>query len=280
MSASLMSTIMGISGVGNFNRIDLGKKLTGKVARMAPGLTSTAESFLGSASPKDLETLFQLIYLQFTAPRVDTVAFGALRNQAAAMLANRGASPEEVFGDTVSVTLAQHHFRARPLTMATFAEVNPLKSLEVFKDRFGDASDFTFMFVGNVDLATLKPLAERYLATLPALNRKETFKAVVPSAPRGVVEKVVRKGTEPKANTVMLFTGVCKYAPEDRFAVRALNEYFQIKLNETLREQLGGTYSPRVGGGCGRTPRPEYSISVQFGTSPENVDKLRRPCLR
>jgi zinc protease len=279
MSAALASQIMSISGVGNFNRIDLGKKLTGKVARVAAGLGSTSETLGGTASPKDLETLLQLVYLQFTAPRVDTVAFGALKNQAAAMLANRGSSPEAVFGDTVTVTLSQHHFRARPLTLATFNEVNPVKSLEVFKDRFAEAGDFTFMFVGNVDLATLKPLAERYLATLPTTGRKETFKAIMPGAPRGVVEKVVRKGTEPKANTLMFFTGACKYTPEDRFAMRALTEYFQIKLNETLREQLGGTYSPDVRGGCSRTPRAEYSISVQFGSSPENVDKLSQTVL-
>ncbi len=279
MSALLSGQIMGLSGVGQFNAIDLRKKLTGKVARVAMSVGPTSETLAGAASPKDLETLLQLVYLQFTVPRVDTVAFGALRNQAAAALANKGASPDAVFGDTVQVTIGQHHFRARPLTLATFNEVNATRALDVVKDRFGDAGDFTFMFVGNVDLATLKPLAEQYLATLPTSGRKETFKDIAPGAPRGVIEKVVRKGTEPKANTLIVFTGACKYTPQDRFAMRALTEYFQIKLNETLREQLGGSYSPNAGGGCSRVPRPEYSIQVQFGSSPENVDKLSQAVL-
>ena len=171
-----------------------------------------------------------------------------------------------MFGDTVQVTMSQHNFRARPLTAATFAEVNPEKALAFYKDRFADASDFTFVFVGNVDTVSLKPLVEKYLASLPSIGRKETFRDNGGSAPKGVVERVVHKGVEPKANTIIDFTGACQYTPETRFAMRALIELFQIKLNETLREQLGGAYSPSASGGCSRVPRQEYSIEVQFNS--------------
>src|SRR5262249_7972157 len=119
-------------------------------------------------------------------------------------------------------------------------------------------------------------LVERYLASLPSINRSETFRVTGAGPPKGIVEKVVRKGVEPKANTIINFTGACQYIPENRFAIRAMMELFQIKLNETLREQLGGTYSPSASGFCSRTPRQEYLIQVQFNSSPENVEKLTK----
>jgi len=267
---------MGVSGVGQFSRVDLQKKLTGKVASSGASIGETSEGLGGQASPKDLETMFQLIYLDFTAPRLDMAAFQALKNQIGPYLANRGSDPDEVFGDTLAVTMTQHSFRARPLTAATFAEVNPEKALAFYKDRFADASGFTFVFVGNVDTLTLKPLVEKYIASLPSTGRKETFRDNGGRPPAGVVERIVRKGVEPKANTILEFTGACQYAPDTRFIIRAMLEVLQIQLNETLREQLGGTYSPNAGGTCTRTPRQQYSIQIQFNSSPENVDKLSK----
>jgi zinc protease len=267
---------VGLSGIGKLNRTDLQKKLAGKVASANASIGETSEGLNGRASPKDLETLFQLIYLDFTAPRLDTAAFEAFKNQVAPFLANRGSDPDQVFSDSVSWTMTQHAYRSRPITAATFAEVNPEKAFAFYKNRFADASDFTFVFVGNVDSTTLKPLVEKYLASLPSMGRTETFRDNGGSPPKGIIEKVVHKGVEAKANTIIDFTGTCHNAPETRFAIRALVELFQIKLTETLREQLGGTYSPGVGGGCSRVPRQEYSIQVQFNSSPDNVEKLTK----
>ncbi len=276
ISAALASEVVGLSGIGSFNAIDLGKKLAGKAAGVGPSIGSTSEGLSGHASPKDLETLFQLAYLDFTAPRLDSAAFGAWKNQAAAYFADKGTDPDQVFSDTVGWTMAQHNFRARPLTAEVFSELNPQKSIAFYKDRFADASNFTFLFVGNVDTTTLKPLVEKYLASLPSTHKTETFRDNGGSPPSGVIEKVVRKGVEPKANTIIEFTGACSYAPETRFAFRALVEYFQIKLDEELREKLGGTYSPSFSGGCGRIPRPEYDLRVSFNSSPENVELLTK----
>ena len=276
ISAGFASEVINVSGIGAFNAIDLGKKLAGKAAAAAPTIGETSEGLSGHASPKDIETLFQLAYLDFTAPRFDSVAFGAWKNQAAAYFADKGNDPDQVYSDTVTWTMAQHHFRARPLTAAVFGELNPEKALAFYRDRFADASNFTFLFVGNVDTVTLKPLVEKYLASLPSTHKGETFRDVGLEPPKGVVEKVVRKGVEPKADTRIEFTGACTYSPETRFAFRALMEYFQIKLDEELREKLGGTYSPSIGGGCGRIPRQEYDITVQFNSSPENVEMLSK----
>ncbi len=276
MSASMASTVATISGLGQFNVTDLRKKLTGKVAGTNVSIGETSEGLSGRASPKDLETLFQLIYLDFTAPRFDAAAYEAFTAQIDQYIANRGSDPDEVFSDSVSWTMASHNFRARPPSKATFGEVNTDSALAFYKQRFADASGFTFVFVGNVDTLTLKPLVEKYLGGLPSLGRKETFRDNGGAPPKGIVEKVVHKGIEPKANTIIDFTGACDYAPQTRLNIRALMELFQIKLNETLREQLGGAYSPSAGGACGRTPRQEYSIQVQFNSSPDNVELLTR----
>ena len=276
MSASLASDIVGLSGLGNFSAVDLQKKLSGKVASVSAGVGDYDETLSGHASPKDLETMFQLIHLEFTGARLDSAAYQAFRNQMAPYLANRGASPDQVFSDTISVTMAQHDFRARPLTAATFAEVNPHTALDFFKARFADASGFTFVFVGNVNLDTLKALSEKYLATLPAAGHAEQWRDVSKGPPTGVVERVVHRGVEPKATTIIAFTGPVAYTPQHRFDLRALGDLFQIVLDRTLREQLGGTYSPYAGGSMQKVPRGEYTMSVQFGSSPENADKLSR----
>jgi zinc protease len=274
MSASLATQLVSLGGVGAFSRVDLGKKLSGKAVRLQPTMSETSEGLSGSASPKDLETLLQLAYLQFTAPREDTSAYAAFRNQIGPFLQNRGADPGSVFGDTVAVVMSQHDFRTRPLGTSTFAEVSLDRAFAFYRARFADAGAFTFVFVGNVDTITLRPLVEHYLASLPGVGRKETWARVSKGPPEGPVEVTVRKGRENKATTVIAFTGPVAYTPENRFALRALTDYLQIRLTETLREQLGGSYSPSVGSRSSDVPRAEYAIQVLFSSSPENVGKL------
>lgn len=125
-----------------------------------------------------------------------------------------------------------------------------------------------------MDTTALRPLVERYLASLPATGRRESWRNASSGPPRGVVARTVRKGIEPKATTLMMFTGPFESTPENRVALRSLIDYMQIKLLETLREKLGGTYSPNVGGAGSRVPRPEYAVQVSYSSSPENVDVL------
>ena len=273
MSAALATPIMQYSGLGTLSLTDLQKTLSGKVAGANVSFSDTGTNVGGSASPKDLETLFQLVHLSFTAPRLDTAAFLALQGQFEPYLANRGADPDEVYGDTIAVTMAQHHFRARPITAATFAEVDPAKAFQFYRDRMSNAGGFTFAIVGAVELAELKPLVERYLGSLPA-GAPAVWRDNGPAAPREIVERTVAKGTEPKANTRFIFTGPAAYTAENRLAMRALSELMQMRLDAVLREQLGGTYSPSISGGLSRVPREEFQLAIEYGSSPENVDRL------
>jgi zinc protease len=274
MSASNASMIIGRSGVGSFSAVDLNKKLAGKAANASAMIGATSENLSGSASPKDLETLFQLAHLRFMAPRLDTAAWLAMKAQIDASLANRGVNPMAAFVDTLSVVLSQHHFRSRPPSAATISEINPQRALEIYKDRFANAGDFTFVFVGNVKLDSLKPLVEKYLASLPGTGRVETWKDVGDAPPSGIVEKVVHKGSAPQAQTALIFTGPFAYNPQSRFDMLALTTLAQMWLTDALREEMGGTYSPNLGGAGGKVPRSEYAIQVQFTSSPDNVDKL------
>ena len=274
MSASNTSMIMRVSGVGKFGSIDLGKKLAGKAANVSASVGATSEGLSGQASPKDLETLFQLAHLRFTAPRLDTAAWLAMKGQMEAGLANRNASPQAAFIDTVTATLSQNHFRSRPMSAATLSEIKPQRALEIYKERFANAGDFTFTFVGNVVLDSLKPLVEKYLASLPSTPQKENWKDVGGASPDGVVEKVVRKGSEPQAQTLIFFHGPFTYNPTTRFELRTLTMLAQMWLTDALREEMGGTYSPAFNGSGTRTPRGEYQLVAQYTSSPDNVDKL------
>lgn len=280
MSASNAARIMQISGVGTFSAIDLGRKLAGKAAAVNLSIVATTEGLSGNASPKDLETLFQLAYLRFTAPRLDTTAWLAMKGQMDAAVANRSANPQSALVDTLTVTMTGHNFRSRPPSAATYAEINPQRALEIYKDRFSNAGAFTFVFVGNVTVDSLKPLVEKYLASLPATGRVESWRDVGDAPPAGVVERVVRKGTAPQSITVAAFTGPFDYKPETRVGILALTTLAQMWLTDALREEMGGTYSPFIGGGGNKIPRSEYQIQINYTSSPDNADKLWARTLR
>jgi zinc protease len=272
--AATASVVVGQGGVGQLSLVELRKKLAGKAASVSPSISDAEEDLTGQASPLDVETLLQLTYLYFTAPRADSVAFASFQQRARAALANRGASPEAAFQDTLQVTLAQHHFRARPFTAKTVDEMDLARSLAVYRDRFADAGDFTFVFVGNVSPDTLRPLVERWIGALPGGSRKEKAKdpGIVP--PSGVVERTVKRGTEPKAQTAVVFTGPFGFTRENRYALTSLVDVLDIQLREALREQLGGTYGVQVSGDAERDPRPQYSVSIAFGSAPERAEAL------
>jgi len=272
--ASTAAQVMSVTGIGKFSAIDLRKVMAGKIASVRAVIGETEEGLMGGGSPKDLETLFQLIYLTFTQPRADQDAFAAHVAQGKAMLANQQANPAWAFTEALQTTLSQNHPRARLMTPTLVNEMNLEKSLTFYKDRFADASDFTFVFVGTFDLATMKPLVERYLGSLPSLRRKETWKDVGIRPPAGVVEKVVRKGLEPKSQAAIVFTGPFQYDQAHRIAIRALGSVLDTRLRETLREDLSGTYGVSASPTYTKVPEEQYRFQIAFGCDPKRTDDL------
>ncbi|MES2180080.1 MAG: insulinase family protein [Gemmatimonadota bacterium] len=276
INADLSSVALSVSGVGAFNQVALGKKLTGKRAGVSASLGELSESLRGSASSKDIETMFQLAWLRMTQPRIDSSAFQAFKNQMRAMLANQRNSPESVFGDTITVTMAQHHPRVWLLSPALLDSVNLQRALAIYRDRFADASGFTFYLVGSFKPDSVRPLVEQYLASLPSLNRNERPRDTGIKPPAGVIERTVYKGVEAKAQTELMFTGKCTYSYENRQVLSALRELLDIRLREALREDKGGTYGVNVGANCRHIPTEAYEIGVSFGSAPERVEELTK----
>jgi len=172
------------------------------------------------------------------------------------------------------VTLTNYHPRTRPLTVPLLDEVNLDTAFSIYKDRFADFSNFTFIFVGNFKVDSMKPLVEQYLASLPSLNRKEMWKDIGIKPPKGVISKQVKKGIEPKSSINLTFTGPFEWSQQNKYDFNSMLEVLNIKLREVLREDKGGTYGVGVSGSPTHHPRQEYSISVRWGCNPDRVDEL------
>lgn len=274
VAALTATAVVQAGGVGELDLIELQKRLSGKVASVGASIGDLHETVSGAASPADMETLFQLVYLKFTAPRLDSAAVRVYQSRARATLANRSASPEAHFSDTLRVTLAQGHPRARPPSVALFDSLDLGRSLEIYRDRFADAGDFTFYLVGSFNVDSIQPLVERYLGGLPSLDRTEHWRDVGIEPPTGVVRKVVRKGIEPKARTRIVFTGPLDFDRGSLYALQSLADVLEIRLRELLREELGGTYGASVGASGSRDPDEEYRFAIGFGASPDRLDEL------
>ena len=274
-SAAMAAGLVQQGGVGAFSTIDLQKALAGKAVRVSPSIGENTERMSGSASPQDLETMLQLVWLYFTAPREDETAYQAFQAQFRAMLENRGASPMAAFADTFSVTMAQGHPRSRPISVAVLDEIDLGTAVDFYEDRFADASDFTFVFVGAIDLDVMRPLAEQYLGSLPTVERNDSPVDLDIDPPGGHIEKTVRAGVEPQSQTRIAFTGPFDYTAQNRVAIRVMAEALQLRLMERMREDLGGTYSVGVNASYQRIPEGRYTLSIQFGSDPERAEELR-----
>jgi zinc protease len=248
--------------------------LSGKVVNVAPFIGEISEGLSGSSSVKDLETMFQLIYLNFTAPTIDSASFVSYKTKMKNYLANRNASPDAAFQDTVQVTLGNYNYRRMPWTLSTLDQLDIEKSLNFYKERFADASGFTFIFVGNFDIATIKPLIETYLGGLPSLNKGETLKDLKIFPPKGIVSKKVLKGVEPKSSVLLTFSGDYDWNSQNNYTFLSMLEVLKIKLREILREDKSGVYGVSVKGSPMKYPNQKYEINISFGCAPENVDVL------
>ena len=274
------SQVVAHGGLGTLTAVDLSKKLAGKTAVVRPDIEEMSEGLSGRALRRDLETMFQLIYLTFTQPRADAEAFRVITGQLSAMFANRQALPDAAFEDALNALLTQNHLRARPMSPAFVAEMNLDKSVAFYKDRFADASDFTFVLVGSFDLPTIKPLVEQYLASLPALHRTEAGRDVGIRPPAGVVEKEVIKGSTPKSEVGVAFSGPFQNTERNRVVIRAMANTLGGNLQRVLREDLGGTYGVSVVPEFTKRPTEEYRLTITFACDPARTRISSRPCLR
>ena len=275
-SAEAGDQVLRAGGLGEFSQPELRKALAGKVASASVGLTESFEVASGRASPRDLATMFEMLYLSFTSPRPDPEAFLAWKQRTAEALRNRLANPAVVFNDRMVEALTQGHPRRRPATVATLEEIRLDTAREVYRERFANAGDFTFVLVGAFSLDTMRPLILTWLGGLPATGPGEAGRDVGVRPPDPGVRVEVREGIEPKSQVRMVFTADATWTRESEYDIGVLAEALRIRLREVLREDLGGTYGVNVSGQLSRLPRGRYALSIAFGCAPENVDTLIR----
>jgi zinc protease len=275
LNAEYASQLVGQLGVSQFSPTDLRKVLAGKSASVSTRIGGISESMTGQASAVDLETLFQLAHLYFTQPRKDDELFKSFVTKQQALYQNMTSDPEYVFQDSIYKTLYKNHPWAPRLPKADdFAKIDQNRALEIYKQRFGNANGFTFVIVGAFDLNRIKPMIATYLASLPSTPEKSSFKDVGLRAATGPLKKEVKKGTEPKSNIRLFWNGETTYSEQERIKIQALSELMNIKINETLREELGGMYSGGMYGTMSKYPYGNYNIGISIPCGPENVDKL------
>jgi len=261
-------------GVGNYNATQLSKYMSGKQAGVQPFISETIQGFNGGAINNDLETALLLVYGYFTSPRKDSVQFESMRSRVKASLANRADNPDNVFEDTVMAVLGNHSIRR---TGPSIEKVNSAvldKMYSIFKERFAGAGGFTFVFVGSIDTVTIKPLLEKYLGGLPSLKKEEQARDLNIHPPGGIVERIVYKGSEPKAKVNLVFSGTFDYNMVNKLKLDALKEVLEIRLIERLREDEGEVYSPSVRVVTDKYPQNTFRFLIMFGCAPQNVDKL------
>jgi zinc protease len=275
LNAEYASALISEMGVGSFSPTDLRKVLAGKSANVTPRIGSVSEGVNGQCSASDLETMLQLVNLYFTRPRKDTELFKSFVSKQQAMYKNMTADPEYTFQDSVLRTVYKDHPWAPRLPKPeTFSAINLDRTVEIYKERFGDANGFNFVLVGKIDVNLIKPLLETYLGSLPSTGKKSGFKDVGLRPAKGPLKKEFRKGTEPKSLVRMFWNGEAPYSEDEQFKIQALVEVLNIKIIETLREDLSGIYGGGMYGSLNKYPYNNYSLGITIPCGPENVDKL------
>jgi zinc protease len=275
INLKLLNVVIPEGGVGAFNKNDLQKVLAGKQAWVSTRVDNDNEGLSGSCPPKDLETMMQLLYLKVTAPRTDTIAFQSLISRLKSQLENRDANPYAIFSDTLVSTVYRNHPLATQFTAEMLKEANYRRIMEIYKDRFKDVGDFIFTFVGNIDLAVLKPLVEQYIASLPSAGRKEAARDDKVYIRKGIVKNYFDKEMTPSKITVYsLRSGDMAYVPENILKLNLLTQILDIVYTETLREEEGGTYGVRVNGEVRSYPNAHYQMQIMFETNADQRDKL------
>jgi len=263
------------AGIGGLSLTDMTKFMSGKIANVSPFLSNSAENFRGSAAPKDLEVLFQMVHLYFTDINKDNEAYQSFVSKQKSFLGNLMANPNFYFQDKVGSKRNEGNPRYGGFpTPEKYDAADYDLAYKKFKERYADAGDFHFYFVGNVDEAKIAAFAKAYIASLPGLNSNEKY---IPTKFRekDTYEKfVVNRGTDPKSTVSIAWREETTYDRKTELAANALGEVLTIKLVEKLREEEGGVYGVGARGSLSKITFVDFDFSISFPCGPENVDKL------
>ncbi|MBR1538727.1 MAG: insulinase family protein, partial [Bacteroidales bacterium] len=266
-------------GVGNFNATALTKALAGKQVGVSPFIGNYEEGVNGSTTPKDFETMLQLTYLYFTAQRTDYDAFKSWQNKTRAQLLNAESQPMTALQDTLSNTLYNGNPLAMRMKAADIDNVDYDRVMQIAKERFANAADFTFIITGAFDEATMLPLVAQYIGSLPSKGKAEKAASMGLRFAEGHNDKVFGKKMEiPMAVVVYMETGDGKYNLKNDLALDIAHQVLDIIYTEEIREKEGGTYGVSTAGGYNYSlPKETQSyLQIVYQTSPEDYERLNK----
>lgn len=271
----MMPSINAMSGIGRFSATELRKQLSGKSASVQNNTSEYASTINGSCSPKDLETMLQLLYLDFTSPRFDQNDYNTLINTLNAQLANVESNPDYLAQKRFLEVSYGNNPRRQMISQELVSKFDFAKLPAIYEKLYPNANSFTFIFVGNVDLETLKPLVEKYIGSIPA-SKKTNFVDDKASVVKGDVTEDFRVAMQqPKVNVHYLFSGDMPYTFKNKLALTFLTQALNARYLVSIREEKGGTYGVQVYGTTDYIPAERYEMHIGFDTNEEMADELR-----
>ncbi|UPT71664.1 MAG: insulinase family protein [Flavobacterium sp. JAD_PAG50586_2] len=270
------------AGFSGLKQNDIDKFMSGKIASIYPYISNTTEGLRGESTPKDLEYAMQMIHAYFTSLNFDKEAFEGYKQKQSAFFDNMIAQPNFYFQQEFYTYLNKENPRWNGIvpTAEKWAATDYQLAYNKFKERFANAGDFEFFFVGNVDDAKMQEFAKKYIASLPSNNVKEQPKDLGYRMLKGDIKKVVNKGTDPKSNVTIMCYGDAPYSVKEATALTALGEVLTIKLVEQLRENESGVYGVSARGSMNKVPYGSYNFNIGFPCGPDNADKLTASALK
>lgn len=275
LNSKVMNQVMTLGGVGNFSVTNLRKVLAGKRATASPSISLTTQSMNGSSSIKDFETMLQLVYLYFTAPRSDNDAFVSYIQRMETQLKNQEADPMVAFSDSVTYALYGNNPMTKRLKVEDLPKIDYGKIMKMYKQSFSNPGSFTFTFVGNIDEEKVKPIIEQYLASLPGKPTKTEFKKIPMNYRKGLIYNVFEREMQlPKASVFNGITGTIDFTQKNRMLMSMLGQILDIVYTEKIREDEGGTYGVYAGGGISRYPKNQSLLQIIYDTDPAKMEKL------
>ena len=275
-----LGMVMSQSGVGKFSATELNKQLAGKSAWASTAVAAYEHAIQAGGSPKDIETILQLVYLNFTAPRFDDSDLNNLKKMYAPYFANMEQDPNYICSKELQKTLFNNHYRQQITSAAQIEALNISTLQSVHSQLYGYADDFRFVIAGNIDLETLKPLVEKYIGSLPTSKKVEY--AVVDDGVRTAEGKVTNDFCtpmqQPKVSVRLNYTGAIEDNAKNRLIVNLLGRALDSRYMVSIREEKGGTYGVGVGGSIDKYPVETYQLSIGFDTNEALADELIDIC--
>jgi len=276
LPANLIQAIVPMYGAGDYDNITLQKMLAGKKATISVGLSETAESVNGSSTPKDFETMMQLLYLRLAHPRFDKVAHDAIIGRFAGMIANMEKDPNKIKSDSISLITTGYNVRTPLLTKETINKITLDDITKIYNDRFIGADEFTFFIVGNIGQDTVMRMVEKYIGSLPLINRKETWIDRKVEQPKGnITREISLPLTIPKSTIFISFAKKMKYTPYNYLGLEVIKGILDIVYTEKVREDKGGTYGVSVSLSEQQRPTEIGEGMITFDCDPARANELK-----